>query len=458
VSKPSFIPEALPTESNFKETHMMTRREFTGKAAAVAGLAIASSAKSYAQIVGANDRVNFAVMGVHGRGYAHLSALKANAQNARLAYACDVESNFLAKFAADAEKELGYKPATEWDFRKALERKDIDAISIAVPDHWHAPMAILGVEAGKHVYLEKPCSYDPNESRILLAAQEKYGKLIQIGSQQRSSPHTIKIVGDIHNGLIGTTYLAEAWYVNRRGSIGIGKEAPVPATLDWDLFQGPAPRRPYHDNYQPYNWHWFKVWGTGETLNNGSHEVDVCRWALGVDYPNSVEAAGGRYAYKDDWEFYDTLSVSWKYDDKMITWSGRSCNPLQRYGSDRGSLIFGSVLVNRDGYVVYDLSGKAIDEFKATKAPTSSTDVTGKDSMTDAHFGNLIAGIQRGEKLHAPLEIGMVGCTMLQLANYAWETKRSLKLDAANHGRIVDDPAALALTKRDYQKGWEPKI
>ena len=141
---------------------------------------------------------------------------------------------------------------------------------------------------------------------MLVKAQQKYGKLVQMGTQQRSSAHTIEIVDKIHDGLIGRAYYAKAWYSNIRKSIGVGKEAPVPAQLDWDLWQGPAPRVAYRDNVQPYNWHWFRTWGTGETLNNGTHEIDVCRWALGVDYPHSISSSGGRYHYKDDWQFYDT--------------------------------------------------------------------------------------------------------------------------------------------------------
>ncbi len=208
------------------------------------------------------------------------------------AYVCDVESNILAKFAGATSKMMGYDPATEKDFRKILERKDIDAITIATPDHWHAPMAILGLQAGKHVYVEKPCSHNPGEGALLVEAQKKYGKLVQMGTQQRSSPHTIEIVNKIHSGLIGRAYFAKCWYDNTRKSIGYGKPVPVPATLDWDLWQGPAPRQPYKDNVQPYNWHWFRIWGTGETLNNGTHEVDVCRWALGVDYPNRITRIG----------------------------------------------------------------------------------------------------------------------------------------------------------------------
>jgi len=440
---------------------MVSRREFNGRLASGAvGLAIASSAKSYAQIVGANDRVNFGVIGLNGRAKAHRASLHANAKGSRISYICDVESNILRQFAGASEKELGYTPATERDFRKVLASKDVDAITIATPDHWHAPMAILALEAGKHVYVEKPCSYNPHEGELLVAAQKKYGKLVQMGSQQRSSPHTIKIVDQIHNGLIGRAYSAETWYVNNRKSIGVGKEVPVPATLDWDLWQGPVPRRSYHDNYQPYNWHWFKAWGTGETLNNGTHEVDVARWALSVDFPNSVEASGGRYHFKDDWQFYDTLAVSFRYDDKMISWEGRCCNPMKRYGRDRGVLILGtegSVILDRDGYEVYDLPGKKADEFKISAAKTSSADLTGKDSMTDAHFANFIGGIQRGEALRAPVAVGNVAVTMLQLANVAWETKKSLQLDPAN-GHILHDVAAAKMTQREYEKGWEPRV
>ena len=174
---------------------MITRRGFLDTmAVGAAGMAVRSTAKSYAQIVGSNDRLNFAVIGLHSRGYAHLSALAANRDSARIAYVCDVESNFMAKFATEAQKELGYAPKTEGDFRKILEQKDVDAISIATPDHWHAPMAIAGVEAGKHVYVEKPCSHNPAEGALLIEAQKKYGKVVQMGTQQRSSPHTIEIV------------------------------------------------------------------------------------------------------------------------------------------------------------------------------------------------------------------------------------------------------------------------
>ena len=422
-------------------------------------MAIGSTAKSYGQILGANDRLNFAVIGLHSRAYAHLSALRANKATARISHVCDVDSNTLKKFADDVERELGNAPAVEKDFRHVLQEKDVDAITIAAPDHWHAPMAIAGLQAGKHVYVEKPCSHNPAEGALLVEAQKKYGKVVQMGTQQRSSPHTIEIVDKIHNGLIGRAYYAKAWYSNVRKSIGIGKDAPVPAQLDWDLWQGPAPRQPYKDNVQPYNWHWFKIWGTGETLNNGTHEVDVCRWALGVDFPNRIASSGGRYQFKDDWQFYDTLVTSFEYDDKLIDWEGKCCQGMKLYNRDRGSTIMGTtgtVLVDRDGYEIYDLKGNKTSEFKTGKA-TSSSDLTGRDTMTDAHFANFIAAVKTGSALNAPVSVGNVAVTMLQLSNVAWEVNRELHLDPRD-GKVQNDAEAMKMWGRTYEKGWAPHL
>jgi len=439
---------------------MVTRREFLDTlATGAAGLAITSSARSYGQIMGSNERLNFAVIGLNSRAYAHLSALHTNKDAAQIGYVCDVDSNILSKFAAATEKQMGAAPKCEKDFRKILEKTDVDAITIATPDHWHAPMAILGLQAGKHVYVEKPCSHNPAEGVLLVKAQQKYNKLVQMGTQQRSSPHTIEIVQKIHDGLIGRAYYAKAWYTNGRKTIGEGKPAPVPTQFDWDLWQGPAPRQPYKDNVQPYNWHWFKIWGTGETLNNGTHEIDVCRWALDVDYPNRITASGGRYAYKDDWQFYDTINTSFEYEDKCIAWECTCCNHMHHFNRDRGSIIqgtTGTVLVDRDGYEIYDLKGKKTSEFKVG-SETSSADLVGADSMTDAHFANFIAGVRKGEKLNAPVSIGNVAVTTLQLANIAWEMKRDLVINPTN-AMIVNDPQAMKGWTRDYEKGWEPKV
>jgi predicted dehydrogenase len=434
----------------------ITRREFTSGAAA---LAVAASAKSYSQIMGSNDRLNFAVIGLHSRAYAHLSSIKANSDKARISHVCDVDSVTLQKFAEATQNSMDIAPATDKDFRNILAIKDVDAITIATPDHWHAPMAILGLQAGKHVYVEKPCSHNPAEGILLVQAQQKYKKLVQMGTQRRSSAMYIDVIHQIHDGLVGRAYFAKAWYGNTRKSIGIGKAAPVPANLDWDLWQGPAPRQAYKDNVEPYNWHWFKTWGTGEALNNGTHEVDVARWALGVDLPDRITASGGRYQFKDDWQFYDTLVTSFAYDDKLISWENRSCNGMKLYNRDRGVVIVGttgSIVLDTGGYEIYDLKGVKTSEHMAGKAAASS-DLTGADTMTDAHFANFIAAVRTGEKLTQPIESGNISVTMLQLSNIAWDVHRELKLDPAT-GHVLDDKEAMKSWSRDYEKGWAPHL
>jgi predicted dehydrogenase len=439
---------------------LVTRREFLDTlAVGAAGLAIGSTAKSYGQILGANDRVNFAVIGLNSRAYAHLASLKANKDTARISHVCDVDSTILKKFVDRTEHEMGTAPAADKDFRNILQLKEVDAITIATPDHWHAPIAIAGLQAGKHVYVEKPCSHNPAEGALLVEAQQKYGKHVQMGTQRRSNTLIIEAIDKLRNGVIGTPYFSKGWYSNTRKSIGIGKVVPIPAELDWDLWQGPAPRRPYKDNLHPYNWHWFKIYGTGEALNNGTHEIDVCRWALGVDFPNRITSSGGRYAFKDDWQFYDTLVTSFDYGNKLISWEGKCCSGMKYYGRDRGSTVMGttgSMFIDGDGYEIYDLKGNKTSEAKLGDAHGSG-DLVGNDSMTVAHFANFIAAVQKGEKLHAPVSIGNVAVTMLQLSNVAWEMNRELHLDSKD-GKILNDPEAMKMWGREYESGWAPHL
>ncbi|ADV83501.1 Gfo/Idh/MocA family protein [Terriglobus saanensis] len=439
---------------------MISRRTFIdGLAAGAATVAVATSAKSYAQILGANERVNFAIVGTNSRALAHLAGLKANAGKCQITHLCDVDSRNLTNFAAKTKAALGYSPATTGDFRQVLEAKDVDAVTVATPDHWHAPMAILGLRAGKHVYVEKPSSHNPREGELLVEAQKKYGKLVQVGNQHRSSAHEAKMVQQIHEGRIGHAYFGKAWYANTRASMGVGKVVSVPPELNWDLWQGPAPRSEYKDNIHPYNWHWLRRYGTGEALNNGTHETDVCRWALGVGYPERVGAQGGRYQFKDDWEFYDTLVVTLKYPDKMISWEGKSCQGMKYYGRDRGVLIQGtegSVILAHDGYEVYDWKGNKTDEYKLGRVAKSS-DLLSQDEMTDEHFANFIRAIRTGEKLHSDIHDINLSITSLQLANISWMVNRELDIDTTT-GHVKNDAEAMKLWGRSYEKGWEPKV
>ncbi|MFC1763667.1 Gfo/Idh/MocA family oxidoreductase [Planctomycetota bacterium] len=441
-----------------------TRRDFLKQASAVsAGMAIGGlgmPTESYGRVIGANDRINFAVVGLHARGMAHLESLT-KCKNTSVSHMCEVDQRYVQPFSEMAEKAFGQAPVLETDFRKLMEIKAVDAITVATPEHWHAPMAIMGLQAGKHVYLEKPCSHNPRESELLVQAQKKYKPLIQMGNQQRSSEHTIHIIKKIKEGLIGDVYYASAWYANKRGPIGVGKEIPVPDYLDWDLWQGPAPRRPYKDNLHPYNWHWFWHYGTGETLNNGTHEVDVCRWALGVDYPRKVTTSGGRYHFKDDWEFYDTLVTGYDYGDKTIVWEGLSCQGKKTYNRGRGSLIHGTegtILIDRTSYIHFDRKEKIVEEVKVGGNKQNDTsNLIGGGDLTTKHVQNLINAIRTGEKLNSPIEDASISVDMLLLSNIAWKKNRSLDLDPKT-GRILDDKDAMTMWGREYEKGWEPKV
>ncbi|MDN5205071.1 Gfo/Idh/MocA family oxidoreductase [Fulvivirgaceae bacterium BMA10] len=437
-----------------------SRRNFVKKSVMGGiGLSLTMSAKSYGNILGANDRVNFAVAGLNGRGGGLLHAINA-CKDASIGYICDVDSRVIQTASKRVNELSGTDPKAFADVRKLLEEKDLDAIVIATPDHWHAPMAIMAVSAGKHAYVEKPCSHNPYEGELLMEAMKKYGKLIQMGNQQRSAPTSIQAVKDIKDGIIGKVYHGKAWYSNKRGSIGKGKQVAAPEWLNWELWQGPAPREAYKDNYVHYNWHWFKTWGTGEVNNNGAHEIDVCRWALGVDYPMKVASNGGRYQFDDDWEFYDTQIASYEFEgDKMITWEGRSCNAFRHHGRGRGATIHGTegtIMLDRNGYTAYDKDEKVIKEMKEGEI-SATLNTIGRGGLDVKHMYNFLSAIKDGAKLNSPIDEGHKSVLLCHLGNIAQATGGVLHTDPKN-GRILKNKKAMSMWKRDYEKGWEPKV
>ena len=436
----------------------ITRRNFVKKSA-VGVTAMAMSASSYARILGANERVNVVVAGLNGRGQGHLRVLTL-LENANVAAICDVDEMVFAKSQENLEEHGGAVAKTYKDIRKALENKDIDAVSIATPDHWHAPMAILAMQAGKHVFLEKPCCHNPREGELLIEAEKKYGKVLQIGNQQRSAPTSIEAMEDIKEGIIGDVYYGKAWYANTRGSIERGVAAPVPDGLDWDLWQGPAPRKKFMDNYVHYNWHWFWHWGTGEINNNGLHEMDICRWALGVDYPTRVSSAGGRFHFDDDWEFYDTQNASFEFEGgKMLSWEGKSCNGLNFYERGRGCTLHGtegSIMLDRNAYMAYDLKGNLLKQVNE-RSYSATTDTVGIGGLDVFHTRNFLNAIRKGEGLNSPILEAHKSTLLCHLGNMAQKFGRSLDVDPKT-GKVLNDKDAMSLWGRTYEPGWEPKV
>ncbi len=410
---------------------------------------------------GPNDKITAAVIGTNGRGLAHIGCL-CSLPGVEITHICDVDDRAIAKGIKEVAKKQQTAPKGIKDFRKVLEDKSVDVVTIATPDHWHTPMAILAMAAGKHVYVEKPCSQNPYEGELLLQAVNKYQRVVQMGAQRRSSVQMRQIIPEIHAGLIGRTYFGRGWYVNNRGSIGHGKPAPVPEWLDYELWQGPAPRRPYIDNLIHYNWHWRWLYGTGEALNNGTHEMDVCRWALDVNWPSRVSSNGGRYAFQDDWETPDTQTISWDFaEGKTMNWEGRSCNDYPVEGKSRGVLIYGtegSAFLDGNNYIIYDKNKKIVKSAKSDEVVDPTNTISGSGvGMDTAHVSNFIETVRGNQQLTCPIEEGYKSVILLLLGNIAWRTGRELNCDPAN-GHILKDVDAMKLWRREYEPGWEPAV
>jgi predicted dehydrogenase len=402
-------------------------------------------------------RLRVAVVGTAGRGTSHAVELSKLA-DVEVSHICDVDDAHAAAAASAVEKRGFKRPATLRDFRAALEDRSVDAITIATPNHWHTPAALLAITAGKHVYVEKPCSHNPHEGELLVAAARKYNKHVQHGTQRRSWTGLQEAVQRLRSGELGRLLSARAYYFNSRPTIGKGMAGPVPAGLDWSLWQGPAPEREFRTNYVHYNWHWFWHWGNGELGNNGVHMLDVARWGLGVTCPKRVVSAGAKVRFPDDdQETPDTNTVTFDFVNDhgplTVTWENRSWNNRTAADPKHDVAFFGekgTLFVQGGGYSIQDLKGAEIA--KGT-GPAGDT----------AHFQNFVDTVRGDAKLNAEIEEGHLSTLLCHLGNIAWRTSGAVQVDPTRK-RLApvspggNGPAAEQLWQREYRAGWEPRI
>lgn len=428
------------------------RRDFLGASAGLAaGLFLTGGdARAQEESDAKEQPLRIALMGCGGRGRSLVNTFGSQA-GVSVAAVCDPDQNRLAVVATEVGKRSGTDPKGETDIRRVLDDKSIDVIIVAAPNHWHGPATIMGCGAGKHVYVEKPCCHNPAEGEMMIAAAKKNNRCVQVGTQRRSNAAIQEGIKLVHEGAIGTPYYARSWYSNQRGPIGIGEQVDPPQELQYELWEGPAPHIPYKTNFLHYNWHWFWHWGNGELGNNGTHSIDVCRWALQVDYPQRVVSSGGRYAYDDDQETPDTHVVSYEFaDEKQIMWEGLSCN---RHGMNKtgfGGTIHGNggtLEFMSDGYVLYDDRGKEVQKN------------SGGGPGDALHIANFLAAARANDPslLNCEITEGHKSTLLTQLGNIAHRTGRTLTCSPED-GHISGDDEAMALWKREYAPGWEPKV
>lgn len=459
----------------------MERRDFL-KAGVAASVATAASAK---KVLGANDRIRIAVVGVRGRGWDHVRGYKP-IPGVEIASFCDVDENVLNKRLADAETMGLAKPQTYTDIRKLLENKDVDAISIATPNHWHSLMGIWAAQAGKDFYIEKPCSHNWFEGRQLVNAVQKYKVICQHGSQCRSSPAIMEAMDQMKSGLLGDVYMSRGLTFKWRNTIGHAEPEPVPQGVDYNLWTGPAPMRPFTRNRFHYNWHWIWDTGNGDLGNQGIHEVDLARWGLGVTLPTKVTAIGGHFLFDDDQQTPNVITVAYEFDGpnqkkKMMTFevrgwmtnheagigtsefkgggvpdaglkpvsmqtSRQSAKPMGPASGKPGTI--GDLYYGSKGYLVIS----DYDSYKSFLGDQNEPGPEKHKPITNEHFVNFIECMRsrNAGDLHAPILEGHLSATLVHLGNASYRLGRTLNYDPDKE-QVIDDKEANELLHGTYR-------
>jgi len=415
----------------------MKRRHFLPTLAAAATTRLAT---------GANERVNVAIIGVRGRGRA-LAGVFSQLSDVSVECLVDVDERVIGAAADVVEKAGKKRPRVERDMRRVFDDRGIDAVAIATPDHWHTPAALLACEAGKDVYLEKPCSHNLRESTLLLDTVRRTKRIVQHGTQGRSREITRRAIDYVHSGKIGRVVMAKAWDVQKRADIGHKPDTPVPAGVDYDTWIGPAPALPFNENRFHYTWHWHWNYGTGDAGNDGAHQIDMARWALGVELPTEVSGTGAKLFFDDDQQTPDTITATFRYPGKMLMFEMRIWNPYAMEGVENGVAVYGGdglVQIGKWdrqwGFKVFDPKGKLVTHEQAQ----------GED---EAHVRNFVDCVKSRKSPNAEIEIGVRSVAHCHLANIVARTGRTIRYDAAANA-VVGDAEAAKLGTRQYRDHW----
>jgi len=423
-----------------------TRRHFLGTSAT---LATAAATSTWAAAQDAPPLV-VGVIGTGGMGRNHLKQL-ATRKEVKIAYICDPDANALGQAAKVVKDGNGTEPKAVKDLRTVLDDKVVDAVFIATADHWHGPAAILACQAGKHVYVEKPCSHNIREGRLMVEAARKSNKVMQVGTQSRSTEYIQKAMQLIKEGVIGEVMVAKAWNSQLRRNIGHAKPSKAPESLDYDLWLGPVPEVPFQVNRANPIWRWWYDFGTGDMGNDGVHQLDVARWGLGVDsHPSYVAASGGKFFFDDDQQFPDTQYVVFDYPGdgkighrKQLIYEQRIWSPYHQENQENGNAFYGTKGVLTLG----SQNGWKVTLAKNQAGPT----MAGSPSLTP-HHQNFIDCVRNGKKPNCDIEEGHQSAALAHLGNIAVRVGRSLKFDPKNE-QVIGDEEANKLVRRQYRDG-----